>query len=290
MHTDTDKSPADVQLTSDAREGRDSVRASLVRLDAMCARAGLDLEGVSAAIVERMRLLAVVTETVRDCERCADLAEQFFAHDDAVKPPEERWGAIERRTVVLASLFSDIGKTGPNHADVSGRRLIAEMFAVENVPDGGISVARFFQLYFATDAGDRASRFRALGLDPAMRMRDFWNLHSVWTLQILQGDGVPRRVVFAAAAHHLIENINPHELLAKDERTRGYFDADAPFDRTVKLVIVLDKYDAARRRGQRSHADAIAWLRQLVASHPRFAHDHELFGLIDSLAAMNPRL
>ena len=97
-----------------------------------------------------------------------------------------------------------------------------------------------------------------------MSMRAFWNLHSTWTLQILRGDGVPPGAVMAAAAHHLLENINPLAAIAEDWRLKRYFEQGAFFARPEKLVILLDKDDAVRRRGKRSHDDAIAWLRQLI--------------------------
>jgi hypothetical protein len=256
------------------------------RLGEICARAGLDLQRVDRSILVRMRLLAATTETVRDCERCTDLAEAFFHYDDAVKPPEERFTTLERRTVVIGTLFSDIGKSGPEHADARGQQLVAEMYAIESVIDDQMPVTRFFDMYFPSDSSERARSFRALGLDPDMSMREFWNLHSVWTLQILRGDGVPPGAVIAAAAHHLLENINALAIIADDVRLMKYVGEDALFARPEKLVVLLDKYDAVRRRGKRSHDGAIAWLRQLIANHPRFCDDREFFELIESLDAV----
>jgi hypothetical protein len=256
------------------------------RLSAICARAGLDLQRVDPSIVERMRLLAVTTETLRDCERCTDMAEAFFRYDDAIKLREQRFTILERRTVVIGTLFSDIGKSGPVHANELGRQLVAQMYAVENVIAEQTPVAQFFRTHFPADAAERIQRFRGLALDPQMSMREFWNLHSVWTLQILKGDGVPPGAVIAAAAHHLLENINPLAIIANDARFQEYFATGAMFARPEKLVILLDKYDAARRRGKRSHDGAIAWLRQLIRNHPRFCADQDFFTLIDGLDAV----
>lgn len=250
---------------------------------AICARAGLDLRGIAPSILARMRLLATTTETVRDCERCTAIAEAFFRHDDATRSPRQRFSPLERQSVVIGTLFSDIGKTGPDDADAQGQRLIAEIYGVEDVADDCMSVSHFFDMYFATDARDRVRRFRALGLDPKMRMRAFWNLHSLWTLRILRGDGVPTGAVVAAAAHHLLENINPLPEITDDERLKTYFEQGAFFARPEKLVVLLDKYDALRRRAKRSHDDAIASLRSLVENHPRFRDDGEFLALIERL-------
>ena len=76
---------------------------SYERLGAICARYGLKLDHVDPEILGRMRLLAETTETVRDCERAAELAEEVFRHYDAFKP-RERFSAQERSTVLRRSL------------------------------------------------------------------------------------------------------------------------------------------------------------------------------------------
>ena len=82
------------QSTRDA-----SAETPYASLSAICARAGLDLERVDPSILARMRLLAATTETLRDCERCTELAEAFFRYDDASNAPRmlQRAGAPERR-------------------------------------------------------------------------------------------------------------------------------------------------------------------------------------------------
>ena len=262
------------------------------RLRAICAHSGLSLESVHPSIIQRMWLLAETTETVRDCERAAEIAEAIFAYYEACKPVREHFTTLERRTVVIGSLFSDIGKTGPASASLDGQRLVAEMFAVEHVLDERTSVRAFLATYFSADACDRLHRFRALDLDPEMSMRAFWDLHSVWTLQILRGDGVPPQAVAAAAMHHLLENVNPHAMLASDPCFSKYVVDAATFDRPEKLIILLDKYDASRRRGHRTHREAITWLRALIENHPQFCGDQEFFSLIagiDVVATPDPR-
>lgn len=253
------------------------------RLGALCAHSGLSLDDVDPRIVARMRLLAETTETLRDCERAADLADQIFRYYEAFRPAREHFTRLERRTTIIGSLFSDIGKTGPLRADLDGQRLVAEMFAVENVLDGRISVNEFFAMFFQSDAPARVRRFRALDLDPEMSMREFWNLHSAWTLEILRGDGVPPAAVAAAATHHLLENVVPHSMFTADGRLGRYLADNATFGRPEKLVILLDKYDAARRRGRRTHRDAIMWLRRLIESNARFRDDPQFLSLIAAL-------
>jgi hypothetical protein len=180
--------------------------SSFEQLRTLCSDVDFDLERIRPSILARMRLLAETTETLNDCERSVRIANDIFRYYDASKPLR-RFTALERRIVVIGTLFSDIGKSGPAGAALDGQQLVADIFAVECGIDERTSVARFFELYFPADSSNRARRFVALGLDATMTMREFWNLHSAWTLHILQGDGVPMEAVPAAAMHHILNGL-----------------------------------------------------------------------------------
>jgi hypothetical protein len=254
---------------------------------ARCASVGFDLDRAGGSLVDRIRLLGEQSQTLDDALRMASYADRIFRHYDATKP-DAAFTALERQTVILACLFSDIGKTGPEDADASARRLIAEAFAVENVEDDAQSLASFLRTYFPVDADHRIAAVGALGLDPAMSIRQFWNLHSGWTLSIAEAAGLPLEAVAAAASHHLLDEVNPRSIVGDDARFTRRFGGNAKFDRAEKLVIILDKYDAVRRRGGRSHQEAIAWLRDRIARSSRFRDDEEfseLVGVVDAVYA-----
>ena len=252
------------------------------RLRAICAKVGFDLARVDPTFLARLELLAETTQTVGDAERMADLALRFFRYYDTTKP-REVWRESERRVVVLGCLFSDIGKTGPGSADPGGQRLIVEMFAVEGVRDEAQPVTRFMETHFPRDAEQRVRAFAGLALDPKMPIREFWNLHSRWTLEIVEAGGIPADVVAAAATHHLLDDINPAAIVASDHRFTRPFGDNVAFDRAEKLIILLDKYDALRRRGRRTHEQAISWLRKRVDESRRFSGDVEFSTLIVDL-------
>ncbi len=262
--------------------------ATIERLSKVCSNVGFDLRSVDPSVLGRLSLLAELTQTVTDLERMADLAFRLFRYYDATDP-NESCGALERRTVVLGCMFSDIGKTGPKHADATGQRLIVEMFSIEGVTDIMQPVTQFFRTYFPADAEERITRFEALGLPSDLPMRHFWNLHTGWTLDIIDGSGVPAEAVAAAASHHLLDDINPSAIVDADNRFTRRFGANTCFDRAEKLVIVLDKYDALRRRGRRTHAEAITWLNERLAHNERFKGDRELKTLIADIDAVAPR-
>lgn len=260
-------------------EGTEVEPSHTESLHAICARVGFDLDRAKASLLDRMSLLAEYSEFYADAVRMASYAQKVFLHYDAAKA-SERFSLVERRTVVLACLFSDVGKTGPERADADARRLIVEMFAVEGVRDETMPVAVFLRTYFPADFEQRVARFDMLGLDPGMPIRQFWNLHSGWTLAIAETAGLPLEAVAAAAAHHLLEGVNPNAIVGEDHGFTRQFGENSHFDRAEKLVIVLDKYDAVRRRGQRTHDQTIAWLREHVEKNPRFRGDAELEALI----------
>jgi hypothetical protein len=254
-------------------------------LRAICAKVGFDYDRVDASICDRMRLLASNTETIADSERMAEYAFDVFRYYDETKPAEA-FSDVERQTIVLGCLFSDVGKTGPKGADADDQKLIVEMFSIENVQDETQPITRFLRTYFPSDAEARIARFAGLGLDPAMSVRSFWDLHSGWTLAIATAAGLPPEAVGAAATHHMLDDVNPDAVVGPDHRFTRPFGNNTEFDRIEKLVIVLDKYDAARRRGQLTHDQAIAWLRKRVHESARFRADPELSRLIADVDAV----
>jgi len=258
---------------------RDDADDSLERLRAQCTAFGFELDSAGSSLLERMSLLAERSKSFDDAMRLTAYADRIFRHYDAVKP-DKAFSPLERQTVVLACLFSDVGKTGPEDAKSEDRRLIAEAFAVENVRDDAQSLATFLRTYFSADAEQRIARFAALGIDPGMSIRHFWNLHSDWTLAVAEAAGLPAEAVAAAATHHLLDDVNPRAIVGDDHRFTRPFGENSAFDRAEKLVIALDKYDAARRRGGRTHEQAIAWLRDRIARNPRFRDDAELLELV----------
>lgn len=255
---------------------------TLEKLRAICEDVGFDLRRSAPELLTRLSLLAERSQTVTDCERMVGMARSIFARraGSATAFTED-----ERRVVVLGCVLSDIGKTGPALADRAGQRLIVDMFAVEGVRDDAQSVAQFFDSYFPGDADERRRRFAALGLDAGISLREFWNLHSSWTLDILDRSGVPREAIAGAATHHLLEDVNPGAIVRPDESFARPFGENVAFDRAEKLVIVLDKYDALRRRGRRSHEQAITWLRDRIQHNARFHDDAEFMSLIADLDA-----
>ncbi len=246
----------------------------------------LDIEKINPNIVRKLRLLNKETETFKDEERAIHVAKEFFRYYEN-NFPDNKFSDQEIRTVLIGTLFTDIGKTGPRNATTEQEKVILDTYAVENIMDPNkITLEKFIRSNFFKDADNRLATFKELGVEGNISMRDFYNLHSRWTLEIISGDGVPLEAVAAAATHHLLEGVNPEEIVGKDKRFTRYFGGNVLFDRPEQLIIILDKYDAARRRGRLSHKKAIELVRKKIESNPNFAGDREFSGLLDNLDAM----
>lgn len=247
---------------------------------------GLDAKKINPNILRKLLLLNEKTEIFKDEERSVHVAQALFKYYD-VNHHGERFTDAEQRTVLIGTLFTDIGKTGPRNARPEQEDMILNIYRVENIIEPKkITLREFMSQNFSEDAGGRLEMLREMGINPEMTMREFYNLHPRWTLEIISGDGVPPEAVAAAATHHILEGINPEEIVGKDGRFTKYFGDNLFFDRAEKLIIILDKYDAFRRRAKKKHEEAIKLVRKIIRSNPNFKNDMEFEELLINLDQM----
>lgn len=243
---------------------------------------GLKIEEIDPNILRKLLLLNERTKTFEDEERSLHLAERFFEYYESEKPAEA-FTEDEQRTVLLGTMFTDIGKTGPKNATPEQEEAILSIYAVEAGFDPKKVILKdFLNQYFPEDAGDRLAALEGLGISGEMTMREFYNLHAGWTHEIIKDGGIPPEAVVAAASHHVLEGVNPVGIDEHGKYTK-YSGEDVAFDKPEKLVILLDKYDASRRRGHQTHEKAIEWLEQIVDANKKFSKDKEFHQLIDGL-------
>lgn len=244
--------------------------------------AGVRLAEIDPTVVERLRLLHEKTLTLEDEYQALLMQKNIFAFY-AEKIPERAFSDNEQKVIRVGTLFTDIGKTGPKECRRKTQECVTEMFGIDDPVDPRSTVLQFLETFFPLDAPERAALLLEIGVRPESTMREFWNLHSKWTLQIISGSGVPPEAIPAAALHHMLEEMNPENIVGNDDRFTKYFGDNATFDRPEKTVIALDKYDAARRRGNKDHDGAIVLLRDRVKNNARFRDDQEFQQLIDDL-------
>lgn len=250
---------------------RKRIRTTLERL-------GIDCEKLHPDILDRFVLLEKTTPTLDDERRAITYARALFHHYEK-KDSEYIFTEREKHRVEIGTIFSDIGKTGPQNATLEQRRIIAEIFGIENHIDPSMSLSQFIVHFFPHDAYQRQQELLALNLDIQMSMRTFWNMHSEWTFDIITNGGVPTDIIPTAASHHRLEGVNPQNIVSDDDHLKEPFGENTKFGRPEKLVILLDKYDAYRRRGKLSHIAAIAALRDRI-EHSVYQHDAEFKKLI----------
>ena len=247
---------------------------------------GLDVKKMNPNIVRKLLLLNERTETFKDEERSVHVARAMFVYYEN-NLSDRRFTDQEKRIVLMGTMFTDIGKTGPKDATREQENLVLDIYEVENIIDPKkITLEEFIDTNFPGDAENRLRTLRELGVSSGMTMRELYNLHAKWTLEIISGDGVPPEAVAAAATHHMLEGINPEEIVGKDGGFTKYFGDNLFFDRAEKLIILVDKYDAFRRRGKKEHKEAIELVRDKIRSNPNFTEDREFEELVNNLDAM----
>lgn len=261
--------------------------ASEIRINGLLSEVGLPPETIASHIKERLVLLEELTPTIEDEKAAIAMASAVFETAAAAHHP---YSEEEQRTVIVGTLFTDIGKSGPRQATPEQSRLIASMFSVENLPPEEVngSISDFLRCHAAAQAETAAGQLAGLGLDVHNQtMRDLYDAHTKWTLEILIGDGVPKEAIPAAAAHHHMRGDNPDAILDKHDEFNHHYDFghNRSYDRPEKLISVLDMYDAFRRRSRLDHDVAMEHLRTWIgtASNGRYANDSELAEILDDL-------
>lgn len=224
---------------------------------------GVETETLDPLLLERMALLDRETETLADERQAIAYARRIAASTTAERSPNamppEHWRIVE-----LATLFTDIGKTGPRTATPEQQETITAMYGVDAPWDGARSVAEYLEHFFPDRRDAMTAALEAMDVRATISMRTFWNLHAGWTLGLVRNSGLPTEVALTAATHHLLEGVNPDGIVDVE----GSFhdpDVQRPVDQREMFVILLDKYDASRRRGKKTHEQAIAYLKDIVS-------------------------
>jgi hypothetical protein len=224
-----------------------------VSIENLAKRAGLN-QLANPKIIEKLKRLNEGSKTVEDEERAINLLLDFFEYYNKTKP-EKAFTPAEQDTVTGGTFLSDVGKTGPADASPELSACITDMFNIDVHIDTDIVNVKTFLEYFLPE--EKQEKYLKIlsdnGLDTEMSLRSFINKHAQWTLDIIKiedGKGIPHDVVVAAASHHFLEGVNPLNV--------------AKLSRADKMVILLDKYDARRRRGTTSHYVAIQWLKETI--------------------------
>lgn len=234
---------------------------------------GLNPNLIGAEIMSRLKILNEGSETFNDEIRAAKLAKIFFAHFKETNK-EKEFTPKEQNAVLVGTLFSDIGKTGPSDASPELSKCILGMYKIDaHFNTNIVDIKTFLEMFFDKAKQEKYLKLlESAGINQSMPMREFFNKHSRWTLEILKKDeakGVPNDAIVAASSHHMLEGMNPANV--------------TNLSRASKMVILLDKYDARLRRGTVKHEEAIKWLEDYINERSSDEDKQEFLELLDTM-------
>lgn len=183
---------------------------------------------------------------------------------------------------LAASLLHDIGKSGPANAQGRKRELVSRLYNLEVLPNGpdtpiDAAVRMIFREAAEVGKGEALTEklqayltdLRNLGIKPNDLMPSFWRAHAEWTKQILtktldQSNPIYRRITKIAASHHYFEGSNPEGL---DFHAAGLTEEERKDNYLTKLLIFLDQYQGARRRGHKNPTEALEFVKNKLSKN-----------------------
>ncbi len=218
---------------------------------------GIAWRELPTSIQSRLEKLARETEIANDEEQAVQYADRL---KDILTPSE-------LRIVKQATVFTDIGKTGPLGETRREEDLITRIYKIDaNFNPGKMTLVEFLSQFYPATVEKDMETIIGMGMDVHANMRSFFNMHADWTLELLMQSELPDDVIISASNHHFLEGVHPGEMVQSDGTIRFRF-THRPFDERDIFVILLDKYDARIRRGGVSHDAAMDWLTSYVATN-----------------------
>ena len=197
----------------------------------------------------------------------------FFDESGAEEHPLLALTAEQKTNASIAAILHDIGKSGPFKATQGEQEAVIQLFSIEGIKVPSHSVGEVVAERFGKNQGEEMlKKLAGCGIDSKMSMREFWNKHAEWTYEILTAHpkGINDHIRNIAGSHHLDNGVNPRlrpkaktSLQPSNIETLG----DEVDDLTVRILMVVDKYQAVLRRGGAKHEAAIAWVRQNLAKY-----------------------
>ena len=164
----------------------------------------------------------------------------------------------------IAAYLHDIGKSGPFDAPRSTQEAIVKLYAVENVADPHQTIAETARTNFSfEDAESILERLGSCGLRSNDTMRAFWDRHGYWTHDILEADAedIPSRARVVAGSHHMDRGIDPYR----------FSSGDYVAILENRILMAVDKYQAAVARGQKTHGQAMEAITWILS--PKYGND-----------------
>lgn len=235
-------------------------------------------EPLSEEVIGRLVLLeqkSEFNEDARQIERGVTNVLNLFLARYAGRYPELRLTAERKNFGRTAAILHDIGKSGPAEATSREQEAVVKLFAIEGINKPERSVGEIVAENFSEgEAEDLLRALAACSIDAKMTMTRFWNHHANWTHDILEKypAGLNKHIRLIAGSHHIDNEIDPYGTpgrgalkTAEIIKTQG----DEIDDLEERVLIVVDRYQAAIRRSRLNHREAINWLRKNLAKYKK---------------------
>lgn len=183
-----------------------------------------------------------------------------------------------------AAILHDIGKSGSAGASLEAQKMIIHLFSLDDL-DPKMNVSQVVEANFE-DPQLVLAELKANGVKADLTMRQFWDLHGMWTYEILErlGGDLPERVKIVAASHHIDRGINPYnvseEEIPQEARMIGAME-DYLDILSERALIAIDKYEARIERGKVTHSEAMDWLRNHL--RVKFKNDSVMQMVLEAL-------
>jgi len=211
------------------------------------------LEHFSETTAQRMMLLEVLAAHFNDDSRtirrvCLKVMDRMA---NTLEPElRSTLDAESKRDMSIAAYLHDIGKSGPFGASQESQEATVKLYAVQNVADPDQTIARTVCMNFSSgEAKSILEHLGSCGMRVTDTMRAFWDRHGYWTHDILEADSedIPSRARVVAGSHHMDRGIDPY----------GFSSADYTAVLENRILMAVDKYQAAVARGRKTHGEAI---------------------------------
>jgi hypothetical protein len=176
----------------------------------------------------------------------------------------------------IAAYLHDIGKSGPFDASQECQKAIVKLYAVENVADPDQTIATTVRMNFSSEeATSILEHLGSCGMPSTDSMRAFWDRHGYWTHDILEADaeGIPIRARVVAGSHHMDRGIDPY----------GFSSHDYVAVLENRILMAVDKYQAAVARGRKTHGEAMDVIKRILA--PKYEGDVMMNRVLEVLDA-----
>ena len=238
------------------------------------------LEHFGEAIAQRMKLIEVLAARFNNDSRmirriCLEVLDRV----ENTLEPESRstLDAESTRDMSIAAYLHDIGKSGPFEASQECQEAIVKLYAVENVGNPDQTIAETVRANFSSDeAKSMLEHLGSCGMRSTDTMRAFWDRHGYWTHDILEADweDIPIRARVVAGSHHMDRGIDPYEFSSGDYVAML----------ENRILMAVDKYQAAVARGQKTHGEAMDVVKRILS--PKYGSDvmmNRVLTVLDSI-------